>query len=1139
MNGQTIDILWLLISAILVLLMQAGFLCLESGVTRSKNAINVAMKNAADFFITFFIFWLCGFGLMFGDSTNGWIGGSHFLLDIGQGSAWEAAFFIFQSMFCATAATIVSGAIAERVRFRAYLLITLIIVALIYPVSGHWAWGGAMTGTLGWLAELGFIDFAGSTVVHSVGGWVALAAVLIVGPRSGRFKHGEVQVIPGSNPTLALIGALIFVIGWTGFNGGSTLELNETVPGIIANTILAATAGAIAAYLFYALNPEKYVDHLLIPINGAIAGLVSITASVHAVSAGETIIIASLGSALMLAIDKWMIRKGLDDAIGAVPVHLGAGIWGTLCVALFGDLEILQTGLSRSEQLLVQIQGILVIGLWSFLIAFVLLYTINRLNPLRVSHEDEEIGLNVSEHGAKTELIELLSAMREQEHSTDLSRRVPVEPFTEVGQIAAQHNRVMDALEQAVEQTQAIIRDIRDGILTFGKDGVITSFNPGAEQIFNINGQAIIGQHFSSLLHPDEPALSICRKQNNIQDACIALNQKKELLGLRADKDPFHMEVTISKGNLSQQEQYTASIRDISEKRIIEDQLFQEKERALVTLESIADGVITTNKQGKIEYLNAAAELFTGWTLADATGQAFSEVYQAHDEISGQQLGSILDQPLNQNLPISDSGTYNVHSRHGDQHTVQHTAAPIKNRNGRIMGAVVVFHDVTAARAMQKQLSHQATHDSLTGLMNRSEFEKQAAELITHASSGNEEHVLCYLDLDQFKLVNDTCGHIAGDELLRQVAQLIAGELRSGDSIARLGGDEFGILLRSCPIEQGVLACENIREAIKDFRFPWEEKQFSIGVSIGVVKIDAETQNLSQLLSWADTACYAAKDLGRNRVHVYEPEDIELAKRQGQMQWVSRIRQALDRDQFRLYFQTIAPTASTKNRGGHYEIFIRMIDENEGIIPPGAFIPAAERYNLMQEIDLWVVKNALAWMGDHSRQGKNPVELCALNLSGASIGDPACLSAIKNYFRRYDVQPELVCFEITETAAIANLRSATKFIKDLKAIGCRFALDDFGSGLSSFGYLKNLKVDYLKIDGSFIKDIDRDTTDLAMVQSINSIGHVMGLKTIAEFVESETILETLRDIGVDYVQGHHIDRPRPLEQLDGVTFMPR
>jgi len=1139
MNAQNVDILWLIISAILVLLMQAGFLCLESGATRSKNAINVAMKNTADFFITFFLFWVVGFGLMFGASLDGIIGSNHFLIDLGQGPTWHAAFFLFQGMFCATAATIVSGAIAERVRFNSYIIMTVIIVGVIYPVSGHWAWGGALTGTPGWLAAAGFVDFAGSTVVHSVGGWVALAALLIVGPRTGRFKDGKINVIPGSSPTLALMGALFFVVGWIGFNGGSTLEFNELVPGIITNTILAATAGGIMAYLLYVFQPDAFIDDYLIPINGALAGLVSITASAHAVTSLEACIIGAMGAAIMQIIDLWMIRQRLDDAIAAIPVHLGAGIWGTLCVAFFGNPEILGTGLSFIDQLIAQVKGIVFIGLWSFLVALIILKFIDRISPLRVSKEDEHVGLNVSEHGAKTELFELLSVMQEQTSSINLSKRVPVEPFTEVGQIAAQHNRVMDALQQAVEQTQAIIRDIRDGILTFGQDGLITSFNPGAEKIFGYSSSAVIGRPFTELLHPEEPTLVLCNKRNQMYQTCINLNNKRKALGQRSGNEKFPMEITISKGDLTHAEQYTASIRDISERQKIEDQLYQEKEKALVTLESIADGVITTNKDGMIEYLNTAAELFTGWSLNQAIGQPFGEVYQAHDEISGDMLTRILEQPLNINQPTPDSGTYHIYSKRGERFAVQHTAAPIRDRNGLIIGAVIVFHDVTAAREMQKQLSHQATHDSLTGLMNRSAFESQTGELISSTQMDNDEHVLCYLDLDQFKLVNDTCGHIAGDELLRQVAQIIKHELRSGDSIARLGGDEFGILLRTCPINQGLKICGKILETIRDFRFPWEDKQFSIGVSIGVVKIDADVHNLSQLLSWADTACYAAKDLGRNRVHLYEPEDIELAKRQGQMQWVSRIRKALDLDQFRLYFQTIAPVNKMNGAGGHYEIFIRMLDENEGIIPPGAFVPAAERYNLMQEIDLWVVKNALAWLGDHTKHGKNPVGMCALNLSGASIGDPACLSAIKDYFKQYGVLPELICFEITETAAIANLRSATKFIKDLKSIGCKFALDDFGSGLSSFGYLKNLKVDYLKIDGSFIKDIDKDTTDKAMVQSINSIGHVMGLKTIAEFVETEEILNTLSEIGVDYAQGYHIDRPRPLEQLEGVKFMPR
>lgn len=1141
MDIQLINILWILLCAVLVLLMQVGFLSLESGATRSKNAINVAMKNVADLVLTFLTFWAVGFAIMFGGSWEGFFGQSHFLVEIGQGDSWEAAIFIFQVMFCATAATIISGAVAERLKFTAYLTITLLVVALIYPVQGHWVWGGVLTGTPGWLAEMGFVDFAGSTVVHSTGGWVALATIIVIGPRAGRFENG-VQTIPGSNPTLALIGAMFFVLGWIGFNGGSTLALDNSVPGIIANTLLAAVSGSAMAYLAFRFSLKTlYGDHVMVPVNGMLAGMVSITASVHAVTAAEAVLIGAVGALIMLIVDTLMIRIKLDDAIGAVPVHLASGIWGTLCVALFGDPEILATGLDFMRQLQVQATGIAVIGAWSFLVALILIYLINRVRPLRVSREDEYIGLNVAEHNARTETIELLSSMHQAALSADLTSRVPVEPFTEVGQIAAYHNSVMDALEQAIEQTRAIVRDIRDGILTFGKDGLITSFNPGAEKIFGQHAEAVIGQPFAMLVHPEDPAFRECADVTEMHQNCLLRNHKTEMLGQRQGQEPFHMEVTLSEGRFGSNEQFTASIRDISEKRRIEAQLHQERERALITLDSIADGVITTDEHGQIEFMNAAAELLTGWPLKEAQGLAFEDIYQVTDEPSGKPLSDILAVALGRKQHVHDfnTGTYTILSRHNRSFSVQHTAAPLVDQRGSTVGAVIVMHDVTASREMQKKLSHQATHDSLTGLMNRSAFEHEVSELIYHANNFDDTHVLCYLDLDQFKLVNDTCGHIAGDELLRQVSQLIKEQLRSGDTIARLGGDEFGVLLHACPVEHGKVICDNIREAIKAFRFPWEGKQFSIGVSIGIVQIDKHSENLTQLLSWADTACYAAKDLGRNRVHLYEPDDVELAKRQGQMQWVSRIRQALDSDRFRLYFQTIAPIDTNAGLPQHFEIFIRMLDDDGTLIMPGAFIPAAERYNLMQEVDLWVIKNTLAWFGDHVRQLGTSVGVCALNLSGESIGDPACLESIKQYLKRYAIKPEMICFEITETAAIANMREASSFIREMKEIGCKFALDDFGSGLSSFGYLKNLQVDYLKIDGSFIRDILSDSTDQAMVQSINSIGHVMGLKTIAEYVENREIFEMLGSMGIDYVQGYYVDRPRPLEQLDGVHFMPR
>lgn len=1140
MDSLNLDILWILICSVLVLIMQAGFLCLESGATRSKNAINVAMKNAADLVVAVFVFWLLGFALMFGASIDGLMGSSLFMLSIGQGEQWLAALFLFQSMFCATAATIVSGAIAERVRFNAYIIITILIVSLIYPVAGHWTWGGIFHDQQGWLEKLGFIDFAGSTVVHSVGGWVALAALLIIGPRRGRFVDGVVQVIPASNIPLAMLGIILFQVGWIGFNGGSTLALNNAVPGIIANTVLAAVSGGIATFLLCRLYRDLCIDPSLVFLNGILAGLVSITANCHAVSSSEAVLIGAIGGIIMVFTDKLMMKFRIDDAIGAIPVHLAAGIWGTLALGIFGSLEILNTGLSRIEQMQVQMLGVIVYGLWAFCVAYIILRITNRFYPLRISDEDEYIGLNVSEHGAKTELTELLDAMEKQELSRDLSVRVPVEPFTEVGQVASLYNRVIDSLDVAIEQTKSIVRDIRDGIITFNSDGLLTSFNPGAEKIFGIPAHQVIGIPVCQLIHPDEESFCSTKKDNKtLPIENIRLGSKQEILAKRQDQSVFHMEITITESQYSGSTQYTGLIRDVSERKKIEEQLFQEKELAQVTLESIAEGVITTNEQGKIKYLNHTAEKLTGWTNREAYGRLLNEVYYLVDEITGDAVPDITADILTQGGVISESVTHILMSSTGMKCSVEHTAAPIRNRDYEVVGIVLVFHDVTHAREMQKQLSHQATHDSLTGLMNRSAFESRIVEVINNAKLENTQHVLCYLDLDQFKLVNDTCGHVAGDELLRQLSVILNVDMRRGDVLSRLGGDEFGLLLYGCPMDKGKEIAENIRQIIHNFRFPWEERQFAVGVSIGLVSISRETENLTQLLSLADAACYAAKDKGRNRVHVYEQDDIEVAKQRGQMQWVARIREALDADRFRLYYQTISPVHDVNPESGHYEIFVRMLDDNNNIIPPGAFIPAAERFDLMAEIDTWVIKNALAWLGDHCIKYPGKISTCALNLSGASLSNERYLSEIKQYIIEYRVPPELICFEITETAAIANLNVATKFINELKSLGCEFALDDFGSGLSSFGYLKNIPVDYLKIDGAFIRELDENTVDYAMVESINSIGHVMGLKTIAEFVENESILEILKEIGVDYVQGYHIAHPRPLEQMAGVVFMPR
>lgn len=439
-----------------------------------------------------------------------------------------------------------------------------------------------------------------------------------------------------------------------------------------------------------------------------------------------------------------------------------------------------------------------------------------------------------------------------------------------------------------------------------------------------------------------------------------------------------------------------------------------------------------------------------------------------------------------------------------------------------------------ALRESEQRLTWQANHDELTGLVNRREFARRVEWALNDAIAHLNHHTLCYLDLDQFKIINDTCGHMAGDELLRQVTTLLKANVRSTDVLARLGGDEFGLLLKHCSLEQALKTADVLRQSLQEFRFAWQDKLFTIGVSIGVVAIDNTSRTLSDALSAADTACYAAKNKGRNRVQAYQVDDADLVQHYGEMHWVTRITRALEENRFCLYFQTIMPVAPDGDIGEHYEVLLRMCDESGTIIPPNAFIPAAERYNLMHLIDRWVIKTLFSTQKQHYQnvwrkaQTEHQHYLFTINLSGASINDDHFIPFLHEQFERYQIPPQVICFEITETLAIANLSKALNFMREFKQLGCNFALDDFGSGMSSFTYLKNLPVDYLKIDGAFVKDILDDPTDLVMVEAINRVGHVMGLKTIAEFVENDAILQKLRDIGVDYAQGYGIAKPCPI-----------
>jgi len=554
-----------------------------------------------------------------------------------------------------------------------------------------------------------------------------------------------------------------------------------------------------------------------------------------------------------------------------------------------------------------------------------------------------------------------------------------------------------------------------------------------------------------------------------------------------------------------------------------------EKEHAEVTLYSITDSVVTVDINERIVYINPAGEKLLGCKSKEILGIKFKRIFNIVDESTGGAIddclhecfitGEIIHLPEHSSLITKEDSVISIEA----------SIAPMTSDAGDLMGAVIVIQDVSHTRRLTRQLSYQASHDLLTGLYNRRKFEEYLEEILINVREENRHHSLFYLDLDNFKIVNDTCGHVAGDELLKQLPALFNEVLRSGDIIARLGGDEFGIILENCDIKQAASIADKIRLKIKNYRFIWDDKTFEIGVSIGVIGITAENSNISQVLSSADVACYAAKDSGRNRVHVYEPSDEAVSERYGQMHWTARISKALEENRFILYQQPIVGVFD-QNRN-HLEILLRMIDEDGNIVPPGAFMPAAERYGLMPDIDRWVIRKVFSHMGKNNPADpvKGTDRVFAINLSGDSINDGQLLDFILDEKSRSNISLTNVCFEITETVAISNLSNATLFINKLKSHGCKFALDDFGSGLSSFAYLKTLPVNYLKIDGGFVKDLIRDEIDRAMVESIQQVGKVMKLDTIAEHVEDEATLTVLQEIGVDFVQGYHLGRPEAID----------
>ena len=562
--------------------------------------------------------------------------------------------------------------------------------------------------------------------------------------------------------------------------------------------------------------------------------------------------------------------------------------------------------------------------------------------------------------------------------------------------------------------------------------------------------------------------------------------------------------------------------------------LFAEKERAQVTLESIADAVITTDNLGNIEYMNRVAEKLTGWKSIEAQGLPSTTVYKILNGFTREPVPNPVELVLTQQSNVELIKDTVLLSRDGSEYAVEDSAAPIRNREGRIIGVVLVFHDVSDSRKLAIQLSYQAAHDPLTGLFNRREFERRLELAIDALARQSKQHALLYMDLDQFKIVNDTCGHSAGDELLRQITALLHPLVRDSDTLARLGGDEFGAFLENCSPESASRVAEKLRQTICDFHFVWQDKIFPIGVSIGLVNFSNNALSLPDLLSAADTACYIAKDSGRNRVHIYRPEDHQLAAREGEVKWNERIQKAFENDRFHLLSQRILSIQPDKKNFFFDELTLVMVDESGKLIPTSAFLPTAERYHFMPTIDRWIIRTVFAQHAEAIKSSPTEnLHLMFIKISGSSLDDESFLDFVKEQFTHYSLPFESICFAIAEATAITNLTRALNFIGTLKPLGCRVALDDFGSGMSSFAYLKHLNVDFLKIDGSYVKGMANDPVDYAKIEAIQNISGVMGIDTIAQNVEDDITLEELKNIGVGYAQGSIISSKTAFYPRDG------
>ncbi len=713
-------------------------------------------------------------------------------------------------------------------------------------------------------------------------------------------------------------------------------------------------------------------------------------------------------------------------------------------------------------------------------------------------------------------IVVLLGWKRRQERAVDDFSR-------QIEKLTREEGAASAKLNDREQLFQRLVEAVHDAVLVHGKS--ILFANARFLSMLGMSAVDVIGKPLADFVAPEYVEL-------------VESNLRRRLAG-EAAAERYEIELVGAHGEVTRVELSSTLVDSAGEPALLltaiemlpgaEPGREAPRARAMVTLDAMGESVITVDAEGRIDYVNTSAEAILGQTFNQIVGKSFSEVASLVDETDRRPLGDPVRKALSTGGRVTmGKRAVLVPSSTAPERSVEISVTPLKSGDKEMLGLVVVMHDTSELRGLTRQMTYQASHDALTGLVNRREFERRLREAMDAAQTGDAAHALCYLDLDRFKVVNDTCGHTAGDNMLREVATIIKDAVRDSDTAGRIGGDEFALLLVGCPLEKARQIADDVVRAVDDYRFVWKDKIFNIGVSIGLVEIGRGGGSIEDIMNSADSACYVAKKQGGVHVHVYSAREEANARHSGEIHWLQKLQGALRDNKFELYYQPIVHAHSTVSNGPGLEVFVRMESENgEPAAPPAEFIRAAERYRLMPLVDRWVVQAVLSALG---RGGMKlpPDRSVAINISGQTLGDSEFLEFVVECFDHTGANPEDICFEVTESAVVANLDHARRFIGVLHGMGCEFALDNFGSGLSSFSTLKTLPMDYLKIDGSFIANLAVDTVNQAMVGAMIELSRTLNFRVVAEHVEDQLSLDTVREMGIDFAQGFIFGRPKPL-----------